>query len=256
MEVDTLDAILAQNKIMSQQISMVSQHLTGMQVSAVNTQEASYDMTGSYNQGDAYGYAQPTTEQLSKRITERPPNTFSSNTEVNPREECKALAMAKEAEPKEVHAAKKLKEEKAQEEAGSTMLHAPLVAQEPEVQPPQKPQEETKDEQLTQFLEIFKKLYINIPLAEVLEKMPLYMAFMKGILSKKKALKGDETLVLTKVCSALIQRKLPKKMPNPESFLISCTIGNITLEKALCDLGSSINLMPLSVMKKLGIQEA
>ncbi|XP_057723911.1 uncharacterized protein LOC130939863 [Arachis stenosperma] len=79
---------------------------------------------------------------------------------------------------------------------------------------------------------------------------------MKSLLSEKKALKGDETVVLTKEGSALIQRKLPKKMPDLGSFLIPCTIGNITFEKALCDLSSSINLMPLSVMKKLGIQEA
>ncbi|KAL4306280.1 hypothetical protein AHAS_Ahas16G0162500 [Arachis hypogaea] len=104
-----------------------------MQVSAVNTRDASYDMTGKYNQGDAYGNAQPTTEplsfmqetiasiqnlevqvdHLSKRIPERPPNTLPSNTEVNPREECKALIMTKEAEPKVVHAAEELKEEKA-----------------------------------------------------------------------------------------------------------------------------------------------
>ncbi|XP_015968514.1 uncharacterized protein LOC107492058 [Arachis duranensis] len=45
-------------------------------------------------------------------------------------------------------------------------------------------------------------------------------------------------------------------MPDPKSFLISYTIGNITSEKALCDLGSRINFMPLYVMKKLGSQEA
>ncbi|XP_057758244.1 uncharacterized protein LOC130978569 [Arachis stenosperma] len=82
------------------------------------------------------------------------------------------------------------------------------------------------------------------------------MAFMKSLLSEKKAFKGDETIVLTKEYSPLIQKKLTKKMPDPENFLIPCTIGNITFEKVLCDLGSSINLMPLSVMKKLGIQEA
>ncbi|XP_057746704.1 uncharacterized protein LOC130965969 [Arachis stenosperma] len=45
-------------------------------------------------------------------------------------------------------------------------------------------------------------------------------------------------------------------MSDPRSFMIPCTIETITFEKALYDLGSSINLMPLSVMRKLGIQEA
>ncbi|XP_015949808.1 uncharacterized protein LOC107474684 [Arachis duranensis] len=164
--------------------------------------------------------------------------------------------MTKEGEPKAVHVAEELKEEKPQEKARSTLLHTPLVAQEPEVPHPQKPQEETKDDKFTQFLEIFKKLHINISFAEVFEKMPPYTAFMKSKLSEKKVLKGDETVVLTKERNALIQRKLPKKMPDPGSFLILCTIGTIIFEKALCDLGSSINLMYLSMMKKLGIQKA
>ncbi|XP_020992615.1 uncharacterized protein LOC110278721 [Arachis duranensis] len=128
--------------------------------------------------------------------------------------------------------------------------------QEPEAPRPQKLQEETKDEKFSQFLEIFKKLQINIPFAEVLEKMPPYVAFMKGLLFEKKALKGDETVVLSKECSVLIQSKLPKKMPDPGSFQIPCTIMNITFVKALYDLGSSINLMPLLVMRKLQVQEA
>ncbi|KAL4276159.1 hypothetical protein AHAS_Ahas20G0179300 [Arachis hypogaea] len=86
--------------------------------------------------------------------------------------------------------------------------------------------------------------------------MPLYANFMKELLLKKKPLKGDETVVLTKECSAIIQNNLLRKMPNPGSFQILCTIGSTTFEKALCDLGASINLMPLSVMKKLQIQEA
>ena len=62
-------------------------------------------------------------------------------------------------------------------------------------------------------------------------------------------------MVLTKKCSAIIQNNLPRKMPDLGSFQIPCTIGSTTFEKALFDMGASINLMPLSVMKKLQIQE-
>ncbi|QHN77320.1 uncharacterized protein DS421_19g651610 [Arachis hypogaea] len=65
----------------------------------------------------------------------------------------------------------------------------------------------------------------------------------------------DEPPVLTKKLNALVQQKLPQKLPDPRRFLIPCTIEIITSEKALCDLGSSINLMPLSVMERLGIFE-
>ncbi|XP_015965835.1 uncharacterized protein LOC107493541 [Arachis duranensis] len=53
----------------------------------------------------------------------------------------------------------------------------------------------------------------------------------------------------------MIQRGIPPKLKDPESFLIACTIGNMKLERALFDLGASINLIPLSMMKKLAIEE-
>ena len=39
------------------------------------------------------------------------------------------------------------------------------------------------------------------------------------------------------------------------SFTIPCTIGSINFDKALCDLGASINLMPLSILQNLGLKE-
>ena len=56
---------------------------------------------------------------------------------------------------------------------------------------------------------------------------------------------------LTATCSAVIQKNLPLKKQDPDSFTIPCTIGNVEFGKALCDLGASINLMPLSVVKRL-----
>ncbi|XP_057755928.1 uncharacterized protein LOC130975116 [Arachis stenosperma] len=61
--------------------------------------------------------------------------------------------------------------------------------------------------------------------------------------------------MIAKACSAIIQRDLPKKLKDLGSFQISCTIRKTAFEKALCDLGTSINLMPLSMMKKLQIKE-
>ncbi|KAL4365316.1 hypothetical protein AHAS_Ahas07G0093900 [Arachis hypogaea] len=58
MELDALNVILAQNKTMSQQISAITQHLRRMQVSAINTQDTSYNMSGASPQGESYDYAQ------------------------------------------------------------------------------------------------------------------------------------------------------------------------------------------------------
>ncbi|PON51069.1 Aspartic peptidase domain containing protein [Parasponia andersonii] len=86
--------------------------------------------------------------------------------------------------------------------------------------------------------------------------MPSYVKFMQEILSNKRKLEEYETVALTEECSAILQKKLPPKLKEPGNFTIPCTIGNSFFNKVLCDSGVSINLMPLSVYKKLGLGEA
>ena len=112
------------------------------------------------------------------------------------------------------------------------------------------------DKQFTKFMDVFKKLHINIPFADALEQMPDYVKFMKDILSKKRRLSNFEIVNLTEECSAILQRKLPQKLKDLGSFTIPYTIGNSIFERALCDLGASINLMSLSIFRQLGLSEA
>ena len=51
--------------------------------------------------------------------------------------------------------------------------------------------------------------------------------------------------------SVVIQRKLSAKSKDPGMFTIPCTIGNTQLEKAMLDLGASINVMPYSIYVSL-----
>ncbi|XP_062075775.1 uncharacterized protein LOC133779893 [Humulus lupulus] len=69
-------------------------------------------------------------------------------------------------------------------------------------------------------------------------------------------LEDFKTVALTEECSAILQRKLPQKLQDPGSFTIPCIVGKFECKHALCDLGASINLMPLSVFRKLGLGEA
>ncbi|KAL4329249.1 hypothetical protein AHAS_Ahas13G0281200 [Arachis hypogaea] len=85
--------------------------------------------------------------------------------------------------------------------------------------------------------------------------MPLYAKFLKELINKKKSWQEKETVLLTEECSTVIQGSIPPKLKDPGIFLVLCTIGKMTLDKALCDLGASINLMPLSMMRKLAIEE-
>ena len=112
------------------------------------------------------------------------------------------------------------------------------------------------DKKLTKFMELFKKLHINIPFVDALEQMPNYVKFMKDILLRKRRISDFETMNLIEECSAILQRKLPHKLKDLGSFTIPCKIGNSIFERALCDLRGSINLMPLSIFKRLGLGEA
>jgi hypothetical protein len=67
--------------------------------------------------------------------------------------------------------------------------------------------------------------------------MPLYAKNLNDILSKKIKIEDNETIALTRECSAVIQKKFPPKLKDPRSFSIPCVIGNETIEKAMCDLG-------------------
>ncbi|XP_038896636.1 uncharacterized protein LOC120084896 [Benincasa hispida] len=88
------------------------------------------------------------------------------------------------------------------------------------------------EQQFKRFLELMRQLHINIPLIEALKQMPKYE------------------------CNALVSNSLPKKQKDPGSFTVPCLIGGLDVGHALCDLGASINLMPLSIFKKLGIGKA
>ncbi|XP_042016209.1 uncharacterized protein LOC121764218 [Salvia splendens] len=189
---------------------------------------------------------------------------FPSTTVPNPKD-YKAIYLRSgtsyESPPMPEVEAKEVPEEKEEEEIE---VEAPLM--QPEVQPeaivsptpkevkipfPQVVQKKKLDEKLVKFLEIFKRVHLNIPLIEALQQMPGYLKFLKEIVSKKKRLVDYETVNLTENCSAIIQEKMPAKMKDPGSFNISCVIGNDRQTKALCDLGASINLMPLSFFRKL-----
>ena len=86
--------------------------------------------------------------------------------------------------------------------------------------------------------------------------MPKYAKFLKELISNKKKLQEFETVTLTKECSAIISNNLPLKRKQPGSLTIPCSVGNLLFQKSLCDSGDSINLMSLSIYRKLGLREA
>ncbi|KAK8572632.1 hypothetical protein V6N12_028681 [Hibiscus sabdariffa] len=85
--------------------------------------------------------------------------------------------------------------------------------------------------------------------------MPNYAKFVKDMVSRKTRIGKFETAAAAEACLAMMHNKVPAKKTDPSSSTIPCSIGNNYSCKALCDPGASINLMPKSVFKKLGIGE-
>ncbi|GJR79250.1 reverse transcriptase domain-containing protein [Tanacetum coccineum] len=77
---------------------------------------------------------------------------------------------------------------------------------------------------------------------------------LKSLLSNKEKLLELANTPLSGNCSMVILKKLPEKLGDPGKFLIPCHFSELKC-KAIADLGASINLMPLSVWKKLGLPE-
>jgi len=82
--------------------------------------------------------------------------------------------------------------------------------------------------------------------------MPTYARFMKELLTKKRKFRDEERVELEAGCSAIIQKEIPQKTCDPGSFTLPITMGNLYVGKALLDLGASINLIPLSMLKRIG----
>ena len=82
--------------------------------------------------------------------------------------------------------------------------------------------------------------------------MPGYAKFMKDLVTKKRSVTFEDDDIIQH-WSSIATRSLVQKKEDPGAFTIPCTIGLLHFGKTLCDLGASINLMPLSIYKKLGL---
>ncbi|XP_060965237.1 uncharacterized protein LOC133034210 [Cannabis sativa] len=207
--------------------------------------------------------------QLATQIATHPEGNLPSTTKVNPKENCKAITL-RSGKKYEGPDERQPVEEEVQDQPAPTPAKkknteglAPKEASPPvsidhhvKIPYPQRLQKTNLDKLFLKFLEVFKKLHINIPFAEALEQMPSYVKFMKEILSKKRKMEDYEIVALTERCSAILQKKLPPKLRDLGSFTIPCTIKRIEGINALCDLGARINLMPMSVFRKLQLGEA
>ena len=107
----------------------------------------------------------------------------------------------------------------------------------------------------TEMLEVLRQVKVNIPLLDMITQVPTYAKFLKDLCTVKKSLNVNKKAFLTQKVSAIIGNKTPVKYKDPGCPIISVNIGGIIMEKALLDLGASVNLLPYAMYKRLGLGE-
>ncbi|GJW45094.1 reverse transcriptase domain-containing protein [Tanacetum coccineum] len=112
---------------------------------------------------------------------------------------------------------------------------------------------EKANDQIEKFYKIFKDLSFEISLTDDLILMPKFASTLKALIENKEKLSEMARTLLNEHCSAVILNKLPKKLGDPGKFLIPCDFLGMDECLALADLGTCINLMPLSVWKRLSL---
>ena len=107
----------------------------------------------------------------------------------------------------------------------------------------------------TEILEVLRQVKVNIPLLDMIKRVPTYAKFLKDLCTVKRGFNVNKKAFLTEQVSAIIECKTPVKYKDPGCPTISVNIGGTCVEKALLDMGASVNLLPYSMYKQLGLGE-
>ncbi|XP_050217081.1 uncharacterized protein LOC126667968 [Mercurialis annua] len=238
------------------------------------------------NQASTIHHLETQISQMALSLQGRPQGGFPSTTENNPREHVKAIKVVELRSGRVLDVEHDKDLEKANGKRPMIVEVEPQViidvasssqelpksceevaididVEEPYVRPPPPPpfvpkvpfpsrlRKAPDNEKFHKFLEIFKKLQISMSLGDALREMPQYAKFLKDIIMNKRSWEQGGTIPLTESCSSIIQSNLPTKLQDTGSFTIPCLIGTSTSLNCLCDLGASINLMPLCLFRKI-----
>ncbi|XP_074290773.1 uncharacterized protein LOC141617476 [Silene latifolia] len=96
-----------------------------------------------------------------------------------------------------------------------------------------------------------RNIQVTIPFAELITQIPPYAKFMKDIITRRREFGETATVAFMEESSSLISGKSPLKLKDPGIFSIPCVIGDVMINRALCDLGASVSVMPYSIFSKL-----
>ncbi|XP_057808628.1 uncharacterized protein LOC131023101 [Salvia miltiorrhiza] len=124
-----------------------------------------------------------------------------------------------------------------------------LSQAEPIIPFPGRMAKEQEKEELTELVKIFKKVEVNMPLLVALRSMPRCVKFLKELCTRKVKYTDDAKFQVGESVFAVLQRDMPIKCGDPGMFYIPCVIGTMKVEKAMLDLGASINDLETGPLK-------
>nr|GEV69735.1 reverse transcriptase domain-containing protein [Tanacetum cinerariifolium] len=111
------------------------------------------------------------------------------------------------------------------------------------------------NEQIEKFYKIFKDMSFEISFTDAFILMPKFALTLKALIGNKEKLTEMARTPMNEHCLVVVLNKLPRKVRDPDKFLIPCEFPGMDECLALADLGASINLMPLSVWEALLLLE-
>ncbi|XP_010681877.2 uncharacterized protein LOC104896782 [Beta vulgaris subsp. vulgaris] len=233
---NSLQQITAHNKLMENQMTQLAQQISHLSKPSGQLPE----QTEPNPKGHIHAISLRSGKELqepTKRVTEQK-NTAKEVTELS--EEVQGKTGLEDADKKT-------------EKEEPTVT--PMEPYKPPVPFPQRLAQAKLEKKYGKFLDILKKLHINIPFLDAISEMPSYTKFLKDMLSNKRKFEENVTVSLTVECSAILQNKLPEKLRDPGSYSIPIKLGDIAIKNALCDLRASVNIMPLSICEQLNMGE-
>ncbi|GJR22973.1 reverse transcriptase domain-containing protein [Tanacetum coccineum] len=107
--------------------------------------------------------------------------------------------------------------------------------------------------QHSRFLKMFKQLRLEIRLKDALVEMLKFNKWLSSLLRNKEKLKEIAITTVNAECSAIIMNTVPEKLEDQGKFLITCSLQELDRTSALAYSGASINLLPHSIYKQLGL---
>ena len=107
----------------------------------------------------------------------------------------------------------------------------------------------------TEILEVLRQVKVNIPLLDMIKQVPTHAKFLKDLCTVKRGFNVNKKAFLPEQVSAIIECKTTVKYKDLGCPTISVNIRGTSIEKALLDLGASVNLLPYSLYKQLSLGE-